>query len=227
MNYSILNKWSVPFFFSILILVSSCSLDDSTQSIDLTNESARSIKSPIAIPSDYISGNIKARSNWMLGEGWAKGEDILFVTESFGGIEETQNYQATLKDGVLSGTFEYEDLFLEDGSTYWVKGDVICMVFEEDCKSVRMVGMITDSSEENTIGTYAIWIAENNGNEGLDATTDIRSGQPEVVANFHCEIGFSRAAFNIQGNPFFLETEGNIKVKSMDCFGDVTGDNGN
>lgn len=229
MKNSIMTKWSAAFFFSILILLSSCSLDDSTQAPDMSNDTATFLKPTISAPTDYIPGNTNARKNWMQGEGWAKGDDIPFVIESFGGVIETHSYNATLKAGVLSGTFEYINEDLEGELTAWVKGDVTCMVFEEDCKTVRMTGIITEASNEDVIGLYAVWIAENNGNDGLDATTDIRSGVSEATADFHCEIGLSKVAFDLVlvEESFFKTTEGNVKVKSMDCYGDVTGENGN
>lgn len=227
MKNSILNKWSSAFFFSILILVSSCSLEDSSQAPDLTNETARTLKPTISAPSDYIPGDINARKNWTPGEGWAKTFNNTLIFEEgglFAAGTEIHSYSATLKAGVLSGTFEVENFDEEGELASSAKGDVICMVFEEDCKTVRMTGIITEASDGVTVGNYAVWIAEDNGN-GLDATTDLRYNLSQGSADFHCEIGFSRAAFG--PGAFFEEIEGNVKVKSMDCFGDVTGDNGN
>ncbi|WP_296705854.1 hypothetical protein [Algoriphagus sp.] len=226
MKNTILNKWSSAFFFSILILVSSCSLDDSVQAPDLSSGTETILKPNMKVPNDYIPGNTNARKNWMPGEGWAKAYNIDLTVESGENIDpqtETHSYNATLKAGEISGTFEVVNYDMEGELLASAKGEVLCMVFEEDCKTVRMTGVITEASTESLVGRYAIWLAEDNGN-GLDATTDIRYNQPKSSADYHCEIGFTPAQFG-QGL-FFEEIEGNVKVKSMDCYGDVTGDNG-
>lgn len=222
-----LNSWSSAFFFSILILVSSCSLEDSSQAPDLSDATARLLKPNITVPNDYIPGSINARKNWMSGEGWAKVNYVLLNFEP-GGIfppgTEFHSYKATLKAGTLSGTFEVYNYDVDGVLKTWAKGDVTCMVFEEDCKAVRMTGVITETNVPGFTGRYAVWIAVDNG-IGIDATTDLRYGVNATTANFHCETGFPIASFG--SGAFFEGIDANIKVKSMDCFGDVTGDNGN
>ncbi|MCL6259159.1 hypothetical protein M3O96_08675 [Aquiflexum sp. TKW24L] len=216
--------WSSAFFFSFLILVSSCSLEDSSQAPDLSDATARLLKPDITVPSDYIPGSLNARKNWMPGEGWAKANDVSLTGGALGTGTESQSYKATLKAGTISGTFEVSN-FDENGVLEaFAKGDVTCMVFEEDCKTVRMTGVITETNVPGFVGRYAIWIAEDNG-IGLDATTDIRYGLVKATADFHCETGFTIAAFG--AGAFFEGIDANVKVHSKDCFGDVTGDNGN
>jgi hypothetical protein len=221
-----LNRWGSALFFSIIILVSSCSLEDSSQAPNLSDETVRLMKPDITVPSDYNPGSSNGRENWMLGEGWAKANDVHLIFEpgSIGSGSELHSYNATLKAGKISGTFEVYNSDENDVLVSWAKGDVLCMVFEEDCKTVRMTGVITESNIPEYPGRFAVWLAEDNG-IGLDATTDLRYGISLRSANYHCEIGFTKEQF---GEGAFFEGIGdNIKVKSMDCFGDVTGDNGN
>lgn len=213
--------------FCMLLVVVSCNMDETANSPDLGNDNIKLVKPGIPVPADYIPGKVNARENWMAGEGWAKAYEIPYYTEVFGGIQETYSFEATLKAGEISGTFEVTDYFELFDQTNWVKGEVTCMVFEDDCKTVRITGIITDSDDPNNIGDFAYWIAEDNGNGGLDASTDIRWGMSQEAAEYHCEVGFTKEEFDLAGFSLFLPTEGNIKVKSLDCNGNVTGDHGN
>jgi hypothetical protein len=215
--------WSSAFLFFIMILVSSCNLEESAQAPDLTNEISSFKKPGIPVPSDYIAGDNYASRKWMKGEGWVKARNIPYILESISTFE-TQSYDATLKGGKLTGMFEVVNRNSSGVLEAWASGNVICMVFEEDCKTVRLVGKITKTNVNDFVGRYAIWIAEDNG-AGLDATTDIRWGISENSANYHCEIGFTKEDFSIDGENLFIPTNGNIKVKSMDCFGNATGKN--
>lgn len=182
------------------------------------------VKPELKIPSGYIP-NYNAKT-WLPGEGWAKAYDVTLEFEEgsiFGAGSELHTYKATIKDGVVEGTFEVYNWDGEGEPTTWVKGDVTCIVFEEDCSTVRMVGLITDGSDEDYIGLYAAWISVDNG-VGNDVTTDLRYALNPAQANYHCLVGYTPAQFSL---PELLETSGNVKVKSMDCYGNVTGEPAN
>lgn len=219
---------SAAIFCTVLLMVSSCNMDNEATTPDIGKDQVQMMKPGIPVPADYVPGKVNARENWQAGEGWSKADDILYSLEVFaGGLDETYSFNATLKAGEISGTFEVVDNYLSTGNIDWVKGEVTCMVFEDDCKTVRMTGIITDSGDPYYIGLYAYWLAEDNGNGGLDASTDIRFGADELSAQYHCEVGYTKEEFDLSGTVFYQTIEGNIKVKSMDCLGNVTGDHGN
>lgn len=174
------------------------------------------LKGPVDFIPDY---NAKT---WLPGEGWAKAYDVPLEFDPegiFGGGSELHSYKATIKDGVVEGTFEVYNWDEEGEPSTWALGDVTCIIFEEDCMTVRMTGVITEASDEVLVGRYAAWIAVDYG-DGMDVTTDLRYNLSEGQANYHCFIGYTPEEFGLDE---LLETSGNVKVKSMDCYGNVTG----
>lgn len=188
-----LNSWRTAFYCFLIILVSGCSVDEDSQ--------------------PPTSG--KSTKNWKDGVGSAVAENVTlkFKNINFKSASELHFYKASIKDRVVEGTFEVQNFDLEGKPVSDAKGDVICIVFGEDCKTVRMTGIITAGSDPVFIGFYAIWTAMDIG-EGTDKTTDIRYPVDQTTANFHCETGWTIERFGFKS---FLSTPGIVKVESKDC----------
>lgn len=187
------NTWSTAFCCFLIVLISGCALEEDSQ--------------------NPTSG--KSTKTWKDGVGSAEAENVTlqFKNINFKSASELHSYQASIKDRVVNGTFEVHNFDVEGKPVSDAKGDVICMVFEEDCKTVRMTGIITSGSDPVFIGFYAVWTAVDIGT-GNDKTTDIRYPVDQETANFHCETGWTIARFGFKS---FLSTPGIVKVESKDC----------
>lgn len=154
------------------------------------------------------------------GEGWTKANAIPVFLPNFilysADIYQTQNYQVNLMNGKLNGNFEAFNYDANEVLFSHVKGEVLTVVFEEDCKTVRYTGIITESEfNPSMVGKYAFWTSVDNGvRKNDDQTTDIRYGMSIFAANYHYAVGFPLWLF---GPGVFQTTEGNIKVNSKNC----------
>lgn len=186
-------SWKTAFCWLLIVLVSGCSVDDDSQ--------------------NPPSG--KPPKTWKDGVGSAMAENVTLKFENinFKSASELHFYQASIKDKVVEGTFEVHNYDLEGKPVSDAKGDVICIVFGKDCKTVRITGIITSGSDPVFTGFYAIWTAVDNG-VGNDRTTDIRYPVDQATANFHCETGWTLERFGFKS---FLSTPGIIKVESQGC----------
>lgn len=153
-------------------------------------------------------------------EGWARGKAIQIELTNFyryqKDIHQIQNYDVKLMDGKLKGEFEVLDYDVDMNLFQQVKGTILNVVFEDDCKTVRYTGIITDSKfDSDLIGTYAFWTSVDNGvRKHDDETSDIRFGMSEFAAKYHATKGFPSWMF---GAGVFQNTAGNVKVESKKC----------
>lgn len=186
-------SWKTTYCWLLIILITGCSPDEDSQN---------------PLPT-------KPAKSWKDGVGSAVAENVRleFETINFKSASELHFYDASIKDKVVKGTFEVHNFDINGKPISDAKGDVICIVFEEDCKTVRMTGIITAGSDPVFVGFYAIWTAVDNG-VGNDKTTDIRYPVDQVNANNHCETGWDLMKFGFKS---YLSTPGTVKVESKDC----------
>lgn len=160
---------------------------------------------------EYISGEVKVKSNFKLASEDLKvdAKDVVidFIDQTF---MEHNNYTAKLINDVLKGTFYWEGFDKETGeSIEWASGEVICMTLGDDGITARLGGVVTDSSNPDFIGQFAVWIAvdEDTG----DFSTDIRTGFDIFTVEYHCTEGFTIENFEYEVGE--LETlQGKIKI---------------
>ena len=154
------------------------------------------------------------------GEGWAKGKKVnvlLPLHFMYGGkfdVTQVHSYNVKYKDGKLKGTFDLSDFDPENNLLEKISGKVVSSAFEEDCKTVRLTGVITNSKNDlNLVGKYVMWTAEDNGiKENGNRTTDMRYGIPEFIALIHDSQGFPEAIF-----PKHNISSGDIQIKAKKC----------
>ena len=114
----------------------------------------------------------------------------------------------------LNGTFDLSDYDPNYNLLEEISGEVVSCAFEEDCKTVRLTGLITTSKNDlNLVGKYVMWTAEDNGiRKNGNRTTDMRYGVPEFVAKMHDSKGFPEGLF-----PKHKITSGDIQIKAEKC----------
>lgn len=213
-NFKKNNVAFILIFFQ-LILVTACHLDDENTSLKPTDETGFS-KPDLPVPEEGKKDPTSGENTALVGDGWAIAKDIplSFGAETiFGESSEVHSYKATVINGVVGGSFEAFNYDKNGVMRKDAKGKVTCVVFQKDCKTVRMTGIITESTDPFYIGKYAIWTVVDNGDE-LDQTTDLRYGVPEATALYHCSNGYSLDYFS---EGLFLTTEGDIKVECKAC----------
>lgn len=146
-------------------------------------------------------------------EGTAEAAEVSLDFEHvlFKSAKEVHSYSVALKDGVASGTFEVYNFDVDGQSVSDAHGDVICMVFEEDCKTVRFIGKITSGSDTAYPGKYAVWTVVDDGQ--VTQTTDLRYPVDEASATHHCEVGLD---FSWYGLKSYFPTE-KLEIVSKSC----------
>lgn len=213
----------IPLLFIVTVL-GSCQMESETENINKKVQDFMSLKGD-EFPDSENSiplGNQSSRK-WNAGEGWVKAENVAVeLKDPFGNLLATEyhTYDAKLKDGVLEGTFQLFAITSDGSDELRLDGEITCLVFEEDCKTARITGLIQNSTIPFLIGRYAKLIVVDNGETG-DLSSDLQFGGQLESAEYHCLVGAGIESF-YSGD--FLVPVGDIKVKSMECFGNAVGD---
>lgn len=175
-------------FFALVFLISGCSTEDTA---------------------------IDPKKSWIDGEGTAEASDVSFNFKYTLFRSDTENYSfnASIKNKVIEGTFEVFNYDRNGISVSDAKGNITCIVFEEDCKTARITGIITSGSDPEFLGLYAVWTVVDDGLD-LNETTDIRYPIDEATAKYHCEEGLTLDWFNMES---MFSAGGKVKVESKDC----------
>jgi len=176
-------------FFTLIILLTSCSFEDT---------------SPTP-PKSWLDGRGTARADGV----FLDFKDMLYKSAT-----EIHSYDAEIKNQRVNGAFVVHNFDKDGGPVSDAKGEVICIVFEEDCKTARITGVITSGSDPTFIGLYAIWTVLDNG-MGLNETTDIRYPIDQATADYHCNVGVPLEWYNFDS---YFSSEGKVQVRSLDCF---------
>ena len=226
-NYQIIQ--TLFFVCTFLFSLNSCTSEDETLELSEVNElnNAKLLNSDAF--DSYALENASSLSSksdknkgksFSEGEGWARGKSIQIELPNFyryqKDVHQVQNYDVKFMNGQLNGSFEVFDYDENSELIQQIKGTVLNVVFEDDCKTVRYTGTITSSQfDADLIGTYAFWTSVDNGvHKNDDETTDIRFGMSEFAAKYHATRGFPTGMF---GPGVFQNTAGNVKVKSKKC----------
>lgn len=177
--------------------------DDPKSTVISKNDFIKQIENPDLI----INSNSKSYEEEIEIE--VEGEEIVQESSFFGIIEKSE-FKGKLKNDIIEGTFYWEDFDLFTGESLdWASGEIICISLKDD-KTVNIAGIVTDTNSPVLIGTYALWIAQDD-NENGDFSTLIFTGYPQPFADYHCETGFS---FEQLGADLIEFNNGKIKVKS-------------
>ena len=226
-NYRIIQ---IVFFAGILLFsLNNCTTEDESPQLNEVNQ-LNDVKLLNSNEFDSYalknSGDLSSKSDNNKGksfteeEGWARGKAIQIELPNFyryqKDIYQVQSYDVKLMNGQLKGEFEVLDYDENMDLMQQIEGTVLSVVFEEDCKTVRYTGIITDSQfDADLIGTYVFWTSVDNGvHKNDDETTDIRFGMSEFAAKYHRTKGFPTGMF---GSGVFQNTAGNVKVESKKC----------
>lgn len=183
------SNFKILVFASLAILFASCSLEDTS----------------VDTPKTWLDG---------VGTAQATGVFLDFNGTNYKSATEAHSYSAKIKDRVIEGSFEVYNFGLEGEPVSDAKGEVICIVFEDDCKTARITGIITSGSDPTFPGLYAIWTVVDNGMD-INGTTDIRYPLDEATAKYHCEVGVSLDWYNFDS---YFSCEGKVQVRSKNCF---------
>ncbi|WP_296704992.1 hypothetical protein [Algoriphagus sp.] len=208
-------------FLLVVIFLTSCQMENSSFELPQDVQAFKLYK-PEA---NEIEGRaLKMDPNsrkWSPGEGWVKAENLAVEIKSSTGellATEYHTYDAKLKGGDLEGTFKL--LAVEpNGFELRLDGEITCLVFEEDCQTARITGIINNSTIPFYKGRYVRWTVIDNGDSG-DLTTDMQFSVSQEMAEFHCQTG--AGVENFYSGEFLLP-KGDVKIKSMECFGNAVG----
>jgi hypothetical protein len=154
--------------------------------------------------------------SWLDGTGTAQADEVFldFKNMLYKSATEVHSYRAEIKDQRVEGTFEVYNFDKNGGPVSDAKGQVICIAFEEDCKTARITGVITSGSDPAFAGLYAIWTVVDNGMD-INETTDIRYPIDQATADYHCEVGVPLEWYNFDS---YFSCEGKVQVRALDCF---------
>lgn len=220
-NIAVRFREIIAFLFVIGFLFS-CQMENESFELNQEEHVFKLYKPEINDKTENLAEKIDSNTRkWNTGEGWVKGENVAVEIKNESGVllgTEYHTYEAKLQGGVLKGAFK---LFVEaaDGFNLNLDGEITCIAFEDDCKTVRIIGIINNSTIPFYEGRYARWTVVDNG-DGTDLSTDMQFNVSMERAEEHCLIGAGVESF--YGGEYILPT-GNIKVKSMECFGNAVG----
>lgn len=188
MNHSRFASWRFPVLFILFTLASSCSEEDTSINPILT---------------------------WLDGEGTVEASEVFldFKGTHYRSATEIHSYTASIKDRVVGGTFEVYNFDTNGNPVSDAKGDVETIVFEENCMTVRITGIITSGSDPAYLGKHAVWTVLDNGSN-INETTDIRYPVDPATAKYHCDVGLTLEWFSFKS---LFPAGGKVKVQSKDC----------
>lgn len=153
---------------------------------------------------------------------WIEGEGTISATNvnlDFNGLlvwksaTETHSYTAKIKDRVVEGTFEVYNWDPEGNPVSDAKGTINGIAFEQDCKTVRISGIITSGSDPTFLGMYAVWTAVANGST-INETTDIRYPTDAETAKYHRDGGLDLEWY---GFTSYFSAQNKSKLQSKGC----------
>lgn len=153
--------------------------------------------------------------SWIDDEGSAMANDVFikFNGTHYKSATEIHSYSASIKNRVVEGRFEVYNFGLQGEPVSDVQGDVICIVFEDDCKTARVIGIITSGSDPAYLDDYAIWTVVDDG-MNINETTDIRYPVDKATADYHCSAGVSLEWFDFDS---YFSCDGKAQVRSKNC----------
>ncbi|MEB2780407.1 hypothetical protein U3A58_08370 [Algoriphagus sp. C2-6-M1] len=187
MKKLILNSWRFVFFIILISATSSCLEDKFSEPIP-----------------------------WIEGEGTVSATN---VSLDFNGLliwkssTEVHSYYAKIKDKVVEGTFEVYNFDIEGKPVSDAQGDIESIVFERDCKTARITGIITKGSDPTYLGLYAVWTVIANGSD-INETSDIRYPVDPETAKYHRDGGLSMKWY---GFTSFFSANNKVKLQSKGC----------
>ncbi|MFN3996255.1 MAG: hypothetical protein ACK4HU_00440 [Algoriphagus sp.] len=146
----------------------------------------------IGLTSSCLDENAKTFP-WIEGEGTVQATNVSLDFDGkllYKSSSEVHSYYAKIKDKVVEGTFEVYNFDLQGKSVSDAQGEVDSIVFEKDCKTARITGIITKGSDPTFIGKYAVWTVLDNGST-INQTSDIRYPVDVESAKYHLDGGLS------------------------------------
>ncbi|HSF56012.1 MAG TPA: hypothetical protein VLA71_19810 [Algoriphagus sp.] len=189
MNISRFNSCLFSFFILLMSLTTSCAEDDSSINPILT---------------------------WIDGEGSIQATDVFLDFQDmlvYKSATEIHSYNASIKDKIVEGTFEVYNFDREGNPVSDAQGKIESIVFEEDCKTARITGIITTASDPEFLELYAVWTVIDNG-AGLNETTDIRYPIDPETAKYHRDAGLSLEWYSFKS---YFSAEGKVHLESKGC----------
>lgn len=126
---------------------------------------------------------------------------------------EKHSYYAKIKDRVVEGTFEVYNFDLEGEPVSDAQGEIESIVFEQDCKTARITGIITKGSDPTYLGLYAVWTVIDNGSN-INETSDIRYPIDPETAKYHRDGGLS---LDWYGFTSYFSAENKVQLQSKGC----------
>lgn len=208
-------KIRVTLFLSLLaIIVFSCTRDDSAfDDVDRIKKEKLLRLKTTPTTRDFTGDFSNARSGFNVG--LVKG-DVTMDLSAFGIIEH-YTFKAISVNGKIMGKFSFEDYDPVSGEVFFsAEGIITCMAIEEDCKTVRLGGEVTEALgyPELPENHFAVFTVVANPN-GTNMATPVFSGQFAETLDLHCSTGIPVEDEFWWGT--FMEVEGNIKIISKDC----------
>lgn len=187
MNYSRLNSWRFGFFIILIGLATSC-----------------------------IEKEEKPPIPWIENEGTVMATDVFL---DFDGLlvwksaTEKHSYFAKIKDKKVEGTFEVYNFDTEGNPVSDAQGEIESIVFEQNCTTARITGIITAGSDPTYLGLYAVWTVVDNGST-INETTDIRYPVDPETAKYHRDGGLSLKWYGFTSN---FSASNKVQLQSKGC----------
>ncbi len=153
---------------------------------------------------------------------WIEGEGSVQATNvdlDFGGLllyksaTEIHSYNAEIKDKIVKGTFEVYNFDLDGKPVSDAQGEIDGIVFDPDCKTARITGVITSGSDDTYLGLYAVWTVIDN-QPAVNETTDIRYPTDAETAKYHRDVGLSLEWYGFKS---YFPTNNQVNLQSKGC----------